>query len=133
MDIKEHYPEFYDTKLETSPDMQLLFFWTSSAKFMLTSPDGAKGASPYNIIDSQETIVGSVGGNSPEDKEGWIKNAGLQEFIVIGSRRNQFAEPTLITLQIERINGVARRINYAEIMENAWLRASYTWTLLIVE
>lgn len=77
-------------------------------------------------MDSLGNIVGSTG--TLELKlDG---SQGRHEFIIIGSRRNQFSDPMLLLLQIEWRGNVAYRVNSGEINEDAWETEDHTWKLI---
>ena len=65
--------------------------------------------------------------------EGWEDDGngqGRHEFVILGSRRNQFSDPMLLVLQIEWRDAIAHRVNCGEIKEEAWEREPHTWKLI---
>jgi hypothetical protein len=128
-DLEAKYPQLSPTELGKIPEMQLIFFWTSSAFFTLApSEDDADLQS--KIVDSHGNIVSSIRNIISENGTSKHCSPGLYEFIVLASRRNQFTEPMLLVLQIEWRDSIAVRINHAEIAEDIWLEESPSWKLI---
>ncbi|RYP75208.1 hypothetical protein DL771_002533 [Monosporascus sp. 5C6A] len=128
-DLKSQHPRLLSTRLSKIPETQLIFFWTSSAFFTLVLPDNNDGH--YStIVDSSGNAVGSTGTMVSEGWEGDGNGPGRYEFVVLGSRRNQFSDPMLLVLQIEWRDDIAHRVNCGEIKEEAWEKASHTWKLI---
>lgn len=65
-----------------------------------------------------------------EDRDDGHYGRGRHEFVVLGSRRNQFSNPMLLVLQIEWLDGIAYRVNCGEIEEGPWEREPHTWKLI---
>lgn len=139
-DISEHLPELTQPRLQEIPDEHALFFWASTAFFEAPMSeveeqqwamfsDYASAKRPV-IHDSKGVVVGTRNFVSPATVEGL--NSSLAEFIAV-ARRN-IAEldfpATVLALQIRWIDGVAQRLNYAEIDEAAWEEANPTWKLI---
>ena len=127
-DLEAEHPELWK-KLRTIPEMQLIFFWTSSAFFTLVPPESSDGRNSA-ILDSSGDVVGSTGILVLEDGERNGSNRDRHEFVVLGSRRNHFSHPVLLVLQIEWRDAIAYRINYGEISEEAWEKEDHTWKLI---
>ncbi|KAF8849933.1 HET-domain-containing protein [Acephala macrosclerotiorum] len=128
-DLTAEHPQLYLTEMHQTPEMQVIFFWTSSA-FFTVSPSENDSDSHSEISDSRGNVVGSARNMTMNDDTRGHGSPQLREFIVIASRRNRFTEPTLLVLQIEWRNSFAYRVNYAEIAEDAWLRKSHSWKLI---
>jgi hypothetical protein len=128
-DLTAQHPQLYLTELQLIPEMQVIFFWTSSA-FFTVSPSGNDSDSYTEISDSRGNVVWSARNMRMNDSMRGHENPQLCEFIVIASRRNRFTKPTLLVLQIEWRNSFAYRVNYAEIAEDAWLREPHSWKLI---
>ncbi|KAL7800319.1 heterokaryon incompatibility protein domain-containing protein [Trichoderma ceciliae] len=130
-DIETHYSEL-SAELGDTPETQLIFFWTSSSLFTLVLPTDP-AIRHANIADSREDIVGSTGIMGPEsvylnrETDG---DRSQHEFIVLGSRRSQFSEATLLVLQIKWEGNIAYRVNCGEIKEDAWQAGAHTWKLI---
>ncbi|KAI1205880.1 HET-domain-containing protein [Annulohypoxylon truncatum] len=124
-DIAAQNPRLLSKELGDVPETQLIFFWTSSAILTLAQPADDANRS-FTIVDSHGSIVGSTGTVGPKSSG----SQGRHEFIVIGSRRNQFSDPMLLLLQIEWRENIAYRVNSAEINESAWEAENHTWKLI---
>ncbi|PYI07227.1 hypothetical protein BO78DRAFT_429049 [Aspergillus sclerotiicarbonarius CBS 121057] len=122
--------------LNQTPDTLYLIFWTSSARFTLR-PRTTSPIYQSDIVDSNGIIIGETGKTllhtvNETQPQPQPQTKTSHEFIVLASRRNQFTTPTLLTLQIKWRAGIAYRINYAEIDEDAWIRASPVWKLVVL-
>ncbi|KAI1200842.1 HET-domain-containing protein [Nemania serpens] len=130
-DIASEHPTLHSAKLSTIPETQLIYFWTSSAFFTLVPPDSDDTNVRQSIItDSRGDPVGSTGTMVSEDRDDGHYGRGRHEFVVLGSRRNQFSNPMLLVLQIEWLDGIAYRVNCGEIEEGPWEREPHTWKLI---
>lgn len=125
IDVEIHYPNL-GAELSDIPETQLIFFWTSSSFFTLVTP-ADPAVRHATITDSHGDAVGSTGIMGPEQTNG---DSSHQEFIILGSRRNQFSEATLLVLQIAWAGSIAYRVNCGEIKEEAWQRQAHTWKLI---
>ncbi|KAJ2991518.1 hypothetical protein NUW58_g2485 [Xylaria curta] len=128
--LASEYPFLHPTKLSTIPETQLIFFWTTHAYFTLVPPDNNVNQRCCTIVDSRGDAVGSTGTVVLEYLDNSNSSQGRHEFIVLGSRRNQFSDSMLLVLQIEWQGTIARRINWGEIGEMAWEREPHTWKLI---
>ncbi|KAH8801433.1 heterokaryon incompatibility protein-domain-containing protein [Xylogone sp. PMI_703] len=119
--------------LRATPEKQLIFFWTSSAFFTLARPDN-NDVRHSDIVDSSGNVVGSTGIMMSEEEDCKSPSSDhpsdRHEFVVLGSRRNQFSDPMLLVLQIGWLDGIAYRVNCGEVKEEAWERESHTWKLI---
>ena len=127
-DLDAEHPQLLSAKLSKIPETQLIFFWTSSAFFTLVPPENNDGRHS-TIVDSSGNAVGSTGTMVSDDWESDGSGRGRHEFVVLGSRRNQFSHPVLLVLQIEWRDAIAHRLNCGEIKEEAWERGTHTWNL----
>ncbi|KAI1757570.1 HET-domain-containing protein [Xylaria castorea] len=129
-DLASEHPLLHSTKLSTVPESQLIFFWTTCAFFTLVPPDNNTNLRRFTIVDSRGDAVGSTGTIRLDEIEDPNCGQGRHEFIVVGSRRNQFSDPMLLVLQIEWRDAIAHRVNWGEIGERAWEREPHTWKLI---
>ncbi|KAI1279621.1 HET-domain-containing protein [Xylaria sp. FL0933] len=129
-DLALEHPILHTKKLSAIPETQLIFFWTTCAFFAVAPIDNTPGQRRFEIVDSHGHVVGSTGIIETDYIENPDCSKGRHEFIVLGSRRNQFSEPMLLVIQIEWRDGVAYRTNWGEIEEGAWERESYAWKLV---
>ncbi|KAI1113012.1 HET-domain-containing protein [Nemania sp. NC0429] len=130
-DVASEHPMLHSAKLSTIPETQLIYFWTSSAFFTLVPPDGDNAnIRQSTITDSRGNAVGSTGTTVSDDGDSGRYGRGRYEFVVLGSRRNQFSDPVLLVLQIEWRDGIAYRVNCGEIEEGPWERELRTWKLI---
>lgn len=114
-------------KLSSIPETQLAFFWTSSAFFTIVPRDDGRDSV---IVDSSGDAVGSTGAMVSENVGSIGSDRGRHEFIVLGSRRNQFSDSVLLVLQIAWRDAIAYRVNWGEVREEAWEKADHAWKLL---
>lgn len=129
-DLASEHPLLYSEKLSTIPETQLIFFWTTCACFTVVPPDNNTNRRSFTIVDSCGDAVGSMGVIVSDYVENSNFGQGQHEFIVLGSRRNQFSNPMLLVLQIEWRDTIAHRINWGEIGEGAWERETHRWKLI---
>ncbi|KAI3322198.1 HET-domain-containing protein [Xylariaceae sp. AK1471] len=130
VDLASEYPLLHSAKLSTIPETQLIFFWTTRAFFTLVPLDSNTNRRRFTIVDSRGDAVGSTGTIVSDYVENPNCSQGQHEFIVLGSRRNQFSDPMLLVLQIEWRDTIAHRINWGEIGEGAWEREPHMWKLI---
>ncbi|KAI0533970.1 HET-domain-containing protein [Xylaria digitata] len=129
-DLASEYPLLHSTTLGIIPETQLIFFWTSCAFFTLVPPSNSASPRGFTVVDSRGDAVGSTGIIVSDHVESPNHGQGRHEFIVLGSRRNQFSDPMLLVLQIEWQDAIAHRINWGEIREEAWEREPHVWKLI---
>ncbi|KAI1179265.1 HET-domain-containing protein [Nemania sp. FL0916] len=130
-DVASQHSNLNSAKLATIPEMQLIFFWTSSIFFTLAPPESNSGTVRYSaIVDSLGEAIGSTGTMISSHGESSDYNQGRHEFVVLGSRRNQFSDPMLLVLQIEWRDTIAHRVNSGEVKEDAWKKEPHTWKLI---
>ncbi|KAI0809299.1 hypothetical protein GGR55DRAFT_167630 [Xylaria sp. FL0064] len=129
-DLALEHPILHSTRLGTIPETQIIFFWTTCAFFTLAPIDKTPGQHRFEVVNSHGHVVGSTGTITSDYVENLDCSKGRHEFIVLGSRRNQFSDPTLLVIQIEWRDGVAHRTNWGKIEEGAWERESYAWKLI---
>lgn len=136
-DILEHLPELTQARLQEIPDEHVLFFWASTAFFAAPMSDVEEqqwatradyrlaSAKRPVIRDSKGIVVGERNFASPATMERLDTSSPI-EFIAVA--RREIAEldfpANVIALQIEWVDGIAQRLNYAEIDEAAWEKAS---------
>lgn len=142
--VQHHLPELTEARLQREPEGHILFFWASSAKFIVESPldlDQKRGGwstyfgkpSQPSIKDHEGTSIGSL---DHMGERHWVQTrqtTGLQEFVAVGRRALQELPgfPAIIlALQVRWENGVAERVNIGEIEEAAWIAADPTWKLV---
>jgi hypothetical protein len=132
--------------LSSYADEYLLFFWADTARFLVRPPNQLTFADHKNVgtnvQDSRPTVHNTEGaciGTACRLKgEHWTSATGgfneqWYDFVAV-SRRAVREIPeypvTIIALQIERVNGVAYRVNIAEIGEDNWLAAGPVRSLI---
>ncbi|KAF9876788.1 hypothetical protein CkaCkLH20_05634 [Colletotrichum karsti] len=142
-DLRNSYPRI---NLEEVPDDQLLLFWSESTRLRVAKPikstyhwherDGPlhkhrEECYRQQLLDPDGNIAGQTGpclgsqdAGNLEDKE--------YEFIVIAERTAPpDYEKQRIALQVERRpDGVAYRVNIAEISQDAWEKATKSHGLI---
>jgi hypothetical protein len=132
-DVRQHLPHLCNTKLASIPDEHLIFLWASSATLTLEGGNDKNnnGASDKpTVLDDSGNVIGEMGRMSEEHWASGDYAQGTHEFIVVGSRRNSYCKPMLLVLQIEWQDGIAYRINFGEVEEEAWIRARRAWKLI---
>lgn len=139
-DISEYLPELTQPRLQEVPDEHVLFFWASTAFFQahmseveerqLETWSGYAAAKRPVIHDLKGVVVGERNFVSSATMRGL--DSSLAEFIAVARRKIADLDlpATVLTLQIRWVDGVAQRLNYAEIDEIAWEEASPTWKLI---
>lgn len=141
-DIVDNITDLNDEKLSLFPDDYLLFFWTSSVFLTVHAPPsrGDKQLSFREYAGERRPRVTDLAGNEVGNvckmfDDHWTHpaSAGVHEFIILGRRHipevPEFPA-TVLALQIERVDGIAYRTNYAEIEETAWMAAGPRETLI---
>ncbi len=141
-DVPNNVPELTLERLHDMPDDQLLFFWTESARFLVsgltettpwfsTNKRHRKTYTKYyrNITDCNGNHIGKTAtcDGIPDDEE--IKS-GVCEFILIANNRPPAYAHQKVAMQIKRRGGIAYRVNIADIQADAWSRAELTWSLI---
>ncbi|ROW06748.1 hypothetical protein VMCG_03960 [Cytospora schulzeri] len=121
-DVEREYPELTASKLRDIPDGHILFFWASSASFVVKSPTEPDVRPATN--DSKGEDVEHLG----ESQDLSRSTHGTQEFVVIGRDPERYRE--LLALQIYWADGVAFRVNSAEFDEWTWRKANPVWKLM---
>jgi hypothetical protein len=140
--ISTHLPKITPETLSNTPENHILFFWTTSAFFAVDEPPTLitikdflwekhyfHEEDPRSRVKCRKTgkTVGSM------DKMGFTHWKSLDEkveaweFIRVGQNQIKLVPDspvTILALQIRWKNGVAYRINLAEIEEAAWNEAS---------
>lgn len=129
VEVTSNLPELSPAALSNIPETLIIFFWTSSA--VLTVAPSESGNKKPSLVGPDGEVIGSMAplalGN---DAATAGQRRGQHEFIVIGSRRNQFSDPVLLVLQIEWQHGIAYRVNSGEVLERSWEAAAPTWKLV---
>jgi len=135
--VKKELPNLTEDVLKGFADEYLLFFWAESAFLEMLAPDpDTVGQTTRDIMRIGFPIIMNSSGKEIGTAESINKhywqdkaNSGWTEFIAIGRRCVADIPDTptmIIALQIRWENGVAYRVNIAEINEDAWLDASPT-------
>lgn len=124
-DVQKECPGLTASKLQGIPDGCILFFWASSASFVVEHQ--AEFWYPFQIIDSEGQNVGQLEGD-------WSRATDdLQDFVVIGREdwtNDPDSTPRVEALQIHWEDGIAYRVNHAMIEEQAWMEADPVWKLI---
>lgn len=142
-DISQHLPKLTQARLQEIPDEHVLFFWASTAFFSAPLSDVEEQQratwADYVFVSDKRPIIRNLKGivvgernfASPATMEGLDTNSPT-EFIAVA--RREIAEldfpATVLALQIKWVDGVAQRLNYAEMNEAAWEEASPEWKLI---
>lgn len=143
--IEQNYSHLTAEKLADIPDDQLVFFWAESARLMVADPEEGKNWSRgWNqfLIDKYANYIQKISdydgnqvgetGRCKETVDAGASKGGEYEFIVIAVRKAPpDYEETRIALQIgRRADGIAYRINIAEISQAGWEQANVTFGLV---
>lgn len=142
-DISEHLPELTEARLLEIPDEHVLFFWASTAFFAAPMSDVEEQQwatfADYTLVSNKRPVIRDLKGTavgernfaSPATMEG-LDTSSPAEFIAVARREiTELDFPaTVLALQIKWVDGVAQRLNYAEIDEAAWEEASPEWKLI---
>lgn len=142
-DIEYHLPITMDIlKVQRLPDEHVLFFWASTATFNLSfnSKDNQErtifaeyaAAKRPVVKDSRGVEVGECNFMSLDTLKEFSDSGSKAEFVAVGRRHIEYLDlpAIIIALQIKWVNGIATRLNYAEIEESAWLAAGPNWGLI---
>ncbi|KAF5491796.1 hypothetical protein CGCS363_v011191 [Colletotrichum siamense] len=143
--VKDHYPALTTEVLDRTPEDQILLFWADSARFRVTGPIKSDlwqpGWNPLernqhayyvqHIIDSDGKKVGETG-RCKENFAAGASKSGEYEFVVIAENTAPpDFEKKQVALQVaRRSDGVAYRINIAEISQVGWENATVTHGLI---
>ncbi|KAK3335065.1 heterokaryon incompatibility protein-domain-containing protein [Neurospora tetraspora] len=140
-DIYDNLPSMTPEVLLDTPDDQLIFFWTESARFKLSelkvqgpsilqeNPLQVKEYTKYyrEILDDDGQVVGRTHPCDPTAQEIGVdeKGDGKCEFIRIANNYLPFCDPEKLVMQLRRGTGkynkdVRYRVNVAEIKKEAW-------------
>lgn len=137
-DILVYCPELPLSRLADTPDDQLIFFWSECAKFTLSDfkrqdmdarDTYLSGSNDYyyrDVLDTKDRVVGRISGSGENDGIGMTHE---NEFVMIATRAPSGFIAKKIALQIKRRDGIAYRVNIAEIDEVAWKAEKPQWTL----
>lgn len=144
-DLKTHLHQVSERTLLSRPDEYIVFFWASCARFTVhyDPPLATATFKSYygygteelpKVLSVNKTVVGTLCRMS----EGHWKNNPpddtLEDFVAVG-RRSVPEIPDypakILAMQIKRgDDGLAIRINMAEIEEQAWTTAERAWKLV---
>lgn len=125
--IYSNCPGLTPDRMSDTPDDELLFFWTEISRFTLSGPvkrtlrtsqrDHEIGQ--FEVLDAEGNVVGLTGAcrTTVVEARGVKKDV---EFVVIANNRPIQYPPQKIVLQVEQRDGVAYRVNIAEIREESW-------------
>ncbi|KAA8627872.1 hypothetical protein SMACR_08522 [Sordaria macrospora] len=140
-DIYDNLPSLTPEVLLDTPDDQLIFFWTESARFKLSNlkvqgpsvlqdnPLHVKEYTKYyrDIINDEGDVVGKTHPCDPEAKDIGLDEHGdgKCEFIRLANNYLPFCDPEKLVMQVRRGTGkenkdVRYRVNLAEIKKEAW-------------
>jgi|ERR1700722_7867750 hypothetical protein len=138
-DIEAYDSTWTRERLGSTPDDQLLFFWTEAACLKVAGPfqetitqrvsrsRGGSDSYKRRWFEIQDNAGNPIGSTAPclADSQGDSGSvSGTSEFILIASNRPPESVPEKIVLQIERRDGVAYRVNIATIQETKWTEAA---------
>jgi hypothetical protein len=140
--IQECHPNLTETFLQQQPDGHIIFFWASTTFLDVQRPrDLTQDPTAISYTARDRGIVrnrkgepvGTVDTMGPSHWNQTPDPSGLQEFVAVG-RRAVAEIPDLpavvLALQIRWENGLASRVNIAEIEETAWIAAEPAWKLI---
>ncbi|KAF0315687.1 tol protein-like protein [Colletotrichum asianum] len=143
--VKDHYPALTTEILDKTPEDQILFFWADSARFRVTEPIKSDlwqpGWNPLernqhayyvqHIIDSDGKKVGETGRCKENFAAGASKSGGYEFVVIAENTAPPDFEKKRVALQVaRRPDGVAYRINIAEISQVGWENATVTHGLI---
>lgn len=140
--IQKWHPKLTETFLQQQPDGHIIFFWASSTFLDVQRPRAlTQDPTAASHAAGDRGIVRTPGGEpvGTVDTMGlshWNQTpdpSGLREFVAVG--RRAIAEipdlpAVVLALQIRWENGLASRVNIAEIEESAWIAAEPAWKLV---
>lgn len=131
--IYSECPSLTPDRLADTPDDQLLFFFAETAWFTLSNPipsivvrqvDRYKVENCCEVLDRNGVAVGKTQPISPSTLPKRLSdtepNMGEFEFIALADTQYVKHEAHKLVLQIQRKEGVAYRVNIAEIKKDAW-------------
>lgn len=141
-DVQDQCPDLTPERLTNTPDDQLLFFWTESAHFLVSEPiattkwrsgvnqplDGYE-IHHRNITDADGNHIGQTTaceGMSNDE----VNESGECEFILIANNTPPQHEEQKTVMQIKWLDGIAYRVNLAEVRMDAWNRADLSRKLV---
>lgn len=142
-DVPNQVPELRLERLQDMADDQLLFFWAESARFVVSGPTKkwtrrvSESKTSERIYTRYHRIISDCGGNQightvdcngiSDDEEA---ESGVCEFILLANHRPPTDRHQRVTMQIKRRDGIAYRVNIADIQPDAWSGAELTRTLI---
>ncbi|KAH8889258.1 HET-domain-containing protein, partial [Thozetella sp. PMI_491] len=143
-DITLHFPELPIDRLKGIPDDQIIFFWTEVATFTVSATIQrelwTKDRHPNNRTEYQilqrEVLEGSgkvIGQISPCESTGTNDSEQSAEFALLATSALAGSQGKVLALQIETKEGVAYRVNIAEIEEQAWRNADTQRRLIALQ
>jgi hypothetical protein len=134
--IEQNCPSLTQDHLTNIPDDQLIFFWTDLARFTVSTPipmisavtantiHEATSKYHYRVITDQDgnTVGRTAACEAASTDE--TNESGECEFILIASNTPPEHERQNLVMQIKRRgDGVACRVNIADVRAEAWERA----------
>ncbi|KAH8879087.1 HET-domain-containing protein [Thozetella sp. PMI_491] len=140
-DLETHHPQLAK-RLNSIPDSLLIFFWASTAVLdlwgrQILNHDGEViGETKWNE-DPSDVEAGS--GLDPDShplalpplvlthNDLWMRKA---EFVVIGRWQWKHVPYTMKTFQIRWHEGIAYKVNHADIEERDWVKLKTEWKLV---
>lgn len=141
-DVQQQLPSLTADRLRKVPSEHVLFFWASSV-FLEVRRDtdrnrkyvGTHSSSrPADILDAHGYLVGIMERMGQWQQQGAL--SGRHEFIALGRQDLGIEElralypPKVMAMQIRWEDGVAYRVNMAEIEQAAWEAAKPTCKLV---
>ena len=134
--IQTNLPSITLETLLSTPENHILFFWTASAFFAIDEPPRLintqdfrwekhyfRDEDPRSHLRCRKTgkVVGSMDNMGPTHWRSIDKTIEAWEFVRLGHVQLDAGSPvTILALQIRWEDGVAYRMNLAEIEEVAW-------------
>lgn len=143
--VKDHYPALTTEVLDKTPEDQIVFFWADSVRFRVTEPVKSDlwqpGWNPLernqhayyvqHIIDSDGKKVGETGRCKESFAVGASKSEEYEFVVIAENTAPPEFEKKRVALQVaRRSDGVAYRINIAEISQVGWENATVTHGLI---
>ena len=127
-DIERNLPQLTTNRLRSVPDGHLVFFWASSVFFTVERPNDEKEPSVTKWYQSKPSVKNCRGEyvGTVDRMDEFPPENEPQEFIMIGRRAIKEIPDfpaVVLALQICWENGIAYRLNIAEIQETAWRNA----------
>jgi hypothetical protein len=134
-DVSIHYPNFRISQDRTADS--ILFFWASSAKFML-GWEGDPRTHGFPCLYDAKT--GESAGIMMQPNTDWWMKRGFEgkvyEFLLLSTMSGgdepdeDDGEETVQVMQIEWKDGLAYRLNVGSMKESEWMRARPVWKLV---